>query len=266
MIHVFAKRLGSYLLARVNGCASRVGIQLLSSSWHSKLSGHFALGNAYLGYVQFMEPRLGDAELGMHSQRGQDALAFFASKMRRDGYFIEIGAADGLTGSNTYSLEKIGWKGLLVEPAKIWHNKLHDCRKSNIETKAVWQTSGEWLDFIEQGELSTLKMKAAGDYHRRSRVASYRVETISVQDLFKKWKVPTRVDFLSIDTEGSEVEILRGIDFTRFRFEFICVEHNYTAAQSEIRQILTQAGYVPAFVEWSLNDSYFIPSKAVTGT
>jgi len=66
------------------------------------------------------------------------------NKFKEGGYFVEFGAANGCDLSNTYILEKqFGWRGVLAEPAKMWHKNLIKNRDCNVEFDCVWRTSGE---------------------------------------------------------------------------------------------------------------------------
>lgn len=255
-----ASSLAHSFVSSLNRVGRKLGFQILSTGWHSNLVEHFGLGNAYKAYSVLCQGELGRSGLGSYSQRGQDAIAYFANKMIQSGFFIEIGAADGVSGSNTYALERLGWKGLLVEPAQVWHKDLRRNRVCDIDTRAVWHTSGQKLKFLEQGELSTFEQKKDADfYSRKGKI--YEVETVSISELFETWGVPRSVEFLSIDTEGSELEILRGIDFSRYSFGFLCVEHNYSEAGNEIKQLLESVGYEQIMSHSSLNDYYFVPAK-----
>lgn len=248
------------LVQHANRFALRLGFQLLSAEWHGMLVRQFGLGNGFKAFSILVKEEVGRAGLGEFSQRGQDAVAFFANAMILDGYFVEIGAASGVAGSNTFALEQLGWHGLVVEPAQIWHQQLKQSRTCDIDTRAVWNRSGESLEFLEQGELSTFVQKKDSDFYSR-RGRTYFVDTVSVDDLFAHWSVPSTVNFLSVDTEGSELEILSCIDFDKYKFNFICVEHNYTASRDEVKVLLESVGYRQIMGEESLNDSYFVPVK-----
>lgn len=183
------------------------------------------------------------------SQLKQDLFALIETDFKSGGFFVEFGATDGISLSNTYLLEKqFSWSGLLVEPARHWHKELRANRpKSHIEQLCVWSKSNEILVFNEASkkELSTIQQFASDHAHGISRVSEkrYEVNTISLLDLLRKHDCPSDIDYLSIDTEGSEYEILKAFDFSEYRFSVITVEHNYTANRELIFALLTKNGY-----------------------
>ena len=82
------------------------------------------------------------------SQLGQDIFALQQLKFKRNGFFVEFGATNGIDYSNTLVMEKIfGWNGILCEPAKIWQRNLRLNRNSFIDTNAVWKNSNSQIVF-----------------------------------------------------------------------------------------------------------------------
>jgi FkbM family methyltransferase len=126
----------------------------------------------------------------------------------------------------------------------------------------VWSSSGATLKFyeVEVGELSTIDAFSAGDSFRQARNAgrTYDVQTISLDDLLEAHGAPQLVDYLSIDTEGSELEILRSFDFSRRAFAVITCEHNYTAAREQIHELLSSKGYRRKHQELSEFDDWYV--------
>lgn len=172
------------------------------------------------------------------SQIGQDLFALIANEFKTNGYFLEIGASNGISLSNTYLLEKqLGWSGLLVEPAKMWHEELEKSRSSAVDKRAVWSANEGDMQFLEANVLSTLKKFEGNDAHIREG-HSYPVPTVTPSDLLSQHKSPTRIDFLSIDTEGSELEILKSFPFKEYDVTSICVEHNFTSNRAKIDSFL----------------------------
>lgn len=78
-------------------------------------------------------------------------------------------------------------------------------------------------------------------------------------------RAPAEIDYLSIDTEGSELAILRSVDFGRWRFNVITVEHNWVEAdRKEIHALLSSHGYLPVLTELSRFDDWYIRNELLT--
>ena len=197
------------------------------------------------------------------SQIQQDLFALIVSNFRFGGYFVEFGATNGVTLSNTFLLEKhYGWTGILAEPARGWHSSLLQNRSAVIETKCVWSSTGKILLFNETkvGELSTVDELSSHDMHSeiRKEGQKYEVETVTLEDLLTLHDSPQFIDFLSIDTEGSEFEVLNVFNFDRYVFGFICCEHNYTSNRDLVFDLLTSKGYIRVFNNYSKFDDWYI--------
>ena len=181
------------------------------------------------------------------SQFGQDLFVLNELNFKKNGFFVEFGATNGINGSNTYLLEnRFNWRGILAEPAKIFYNELNKNRKCFIETNLVWKNSKSRLLFHEDfaGGLSTIKKFIDHDTQIRKRNKEYILETISLNDLLVKYNAPKIIDYLSIDTEGSEFDILNNFDFNKYKFRIITCEHNFTPNKNKIHKLLTKNGYV----------------------
>ncbi len=160
------------------------------------------------------------------SQYRQDLFVLSVLDFKRNGFFVEFGATNGVDLSNTYLLEKqFGWHGILAEPSRHWHADLRRNRTSSIETDCVWRDSNAALIFNELGALSTINSFSSSDFHGKERAhgTKYSVKTISLEDLLAKHNAPKEIDYLSIDTEGSEYEILSASNFNKYRFTTIAV-------------------------------------------
>ena len=199
------------------------------------------------------------------SQLLQDLLVLYLTDFKRNGYFVEFGATNGIDLSNTYLLEsEFDWMGILAEPAICWQSELKLNRKAAIEVKCVWSTSGDQIEFNETSiaELSTVASFSYLDLHKTERESGsrYAVETISINNLLSKHKAPHYIDYLSIDTEGSEFEILASLDFEKYSFGVITCEHNFTPQREKIQFLLESQGYSRVFVEISEFDDWYIKS------
>jgi FkbM family methyltransferase len=203
-----------------------------------------------------------------NAQLFQDLLVVFLTRGKRNGFFVEFGASDGITLSNTYLLEKeLQWSGILAEPARCWHETLERSRNAIVDRRCVWSRSGDSLEFLETewAEVSTIAELRDRDFNRKHRQAgaTYRVETISLNDLLAAYNAPPIIDYLSIDTEGAECSILEAFAFEKYRIHIITVEHNFCEPErSRILQLLTERGYVRLLDSLSRFDDWYILKSA----
>lgn len=198
-----------------------------------------------------------------HAQLMQDLFVLYECRSKREGYFVEFGATDGVEINNTVLLERdFGWTGVLAEPARCWHERLKANRNCTISTDCVWRATGEKLLFREtsEGEYSTLAALSSSDGHalRRAQGTQYEVSTISLLELLQQAHAPRRIEYLSIDTEGSELEILAAFDFRQYEFDVITVEHNYTPNREGLHRLLTAQGYSRKFEALSQWDDWYV--------
>lgn len=185
------------------------------------------------------------------------------NKENRKGFFVEFGATDGISLSNTYILEKkFHWDGLLIEPARIWRESLTYNRNSKIDFRCVYNKTGEQIAFNESknAAYSTIYDFSELDIHKikRSKGLKYMVDTVTLNDLLIEHGAPSEIDYLSIDTEGSEFQILKSVDFNHWTFKVITVEHNYMPQRDLILKLLTQNGYKRVLERVSLMDDWYI--------
>lgn len=197
------------------------------------------------------------------AQLRQDLFVLFFTQFQRGGYFVEFGGTDGVHWSNSFLLEQeFGWTGIVAEPAHRFHKALNTNRSCNIETDCVWSKTGEDLLFNETkvGYLSTIDRYSQHDKHAPARKngKKYIVPSISLLDLLQKYNAPSHIEYLSIDTEGSEIEILSAFDFSRYSFSVITCEHNYTDNRERIHELLHKHGYVRIMQEVSQFDDWYI--------
>jgi len=179
------------------------------------------------------------------SQRFQDLFVDWMLQ-KRNGIFIEFGACDGINISNTYYLEKyMGWSGILLEPAKSWHNNIKINRPNCIiDFRCVSDESGKEVPFYENTDpaLSSLNNNFFSN-------KSYKVKTVSLNDVFieyeekllKKSNEIDSIDFISIDTEGNEFDIVASINFDLLDIKSLVIENNYK--DNRVKDYLSSFGF-----------------------
>jgi len=202
-----------------------------------------------------------------HSDGLQEIFALANSNFRKGGFFVEFGAHDGIAGSNTWLLEtRYGWRGILAEPARACHDALRQNRGSHIDTRCIWRESGAQISFSEHtnivssGIAATLTRPAAR-VSKRHNTRTYPVETLSLNDLLAAHSAPSHIDYLSIDTEGSEFEILDAFDFDRHQFGYLSVEHHFQSQREPIHALLTAQGYTRICEEVSGIDDWYVLAR-----
>jgi FkbM family methyltransferase len=196
-----------------------------------------------------------------HSQKGvgQDKyLNEEVFKNKKGGVFVDIGAYDGVSLSNTYFFEKeMGWSGVCIEPNPKAFQKLKKAR-SSICVNGCISDSKEPARFLLLGKdgseiemlsglLTKYDPRHLGRIKRESELGEDpKAEVITVpcfllQDILKKQGI-SKVDYLSLDTEGGELEILKTIDFSAIDIDIIDVENNY--GNPAFKTFLESKGFV----------------------
>jgi FkbM family methyltransferase len=192
------------------------------------------------------------------SQLAQDQHVIEFYKQKQNGYFVEIGASDGVSLSNTYLLEKTyNWKGICVEPLPNEFSKLKHSRSAICCNKAIYNTSDRVLKFvIKECSLCSGILEALDESVKIDNIIYKRgpndnvhsiidVTTITLNDLLISSNAPHFIEYLSLDTEGSELEVLKSVDLNTYTFGIIDVEHNYVEPRrTQIRNLLESHNYM----------------------
>ena len=212
------------------------------------------------------------------SQFSQDRVVkhFYGDKV---GYFVEVGAYDGVTASNTYALERTGWTGILIEPLKEQYAKLVENRKCITVNECVY-SGEETVDFSEYDLLSGISCHntraekkieslsqnltdsvsqnltdsvsqnltdsvSKADKNPVTEIVKTSMKSVKLTSILNNANAPKFIEYLSLDTNGAEFEILKGVDFNTYVFGFINVDYNaVNDNRMRIRQVLIDNGYV----------------------
>ena len=200
------------------------------------------------------------------SQNYQDLAALKYSGFKQGGFFVEFGACDGIKLSNSFLLEKeYGWKGILAEPVKDWQSDLEMNRSARIFNLAVTNRSNDRIEMLvseslEVSSLAEFNEDYLSDYRSKHSRVEY-VETISLNDLLLQGNAPNDIDFLSIDTEGNEFQILESFNFEGYSFAFISIEHNNNNNnRNRIQELLESKGYEKVHQNISSVDDWYVPN------
>ncbi len=198
------------------------------------------------------------------SQLGQELWALEKTNYKREGFFVEFGATDGILLSNTYMLEKeFGWNGILAEPNPVFFKELQSNRECIVTKACISGTSGDEVEFIFADVFGGMSKHMDADHHLEKRKAYQQdnrnvttLKTISLNDFLKEHNAPKDIDYISVDTEGSELDILQAFPFKDWNVKLWTVEHNFTPAREEIFKIMTAHGYRRKESQW--DDWYYL--------
>jgi FkbM family methyltransferase len=176
---------------------------------------------------------------------------------KRNGYYVDVGSADGVYGSNTKLLDDLGWKGVCIDPFP----KNMSSRTCQMYKQPVFDKSGEKVMFRDAGFLGgiekTISTSSSPDVQKAPLVE---LTTATLDEILAKANAPANIDFMSIDVEGAEVPVLRGLSLDRYRIEAFCIENDGEPARSQIRQILEPRGYKHVR-SWKRDDWYVLDDK-----
>ena len=200
----------------------------------------------------------------------QDLFVLFIHNEAKNGTYLEFGATNGVDLSNSFSLEKhFGWTGVLAEPSPQWHSELFKNRpNTKIITECIYSETGKKMDFFvsDAGVLSTLEQFKDSDIQsipantnaRNASGYTCTVDTISLNDVILKYFAGVKIDYMTVDTEGSELLILQNFDFSKYAPKVVTVEHNFTQSQKTLDELSAKNNYRRYFREFTQFDAWYV--------
>jgi FkbM family methyltransferase len=183
-----------------------------------------------------------------YSQSSQDTFLlnqYFSTKT--NGFYVDIGANNGITASNTKIFEDRGWNGICIEPNPIIFAELEKNRKSKNYQVCISNLDKEVVDFCQidgYAEMLSGIVELYDERHKQRILNEQKHyggnrQKIQVKNYkFSELITVPFIDYLSIDTEGSELDVLQSIDYTKTKIHIITVENNYETIefQNYLRQ------------------------------
>jgi FkbM family methyltransferase len=171
------------------------------------------------------------------------------------GYFVEVGANHPQIGSQTWRFEQSGWNGVLVEPQQDLAEDLRRERKARVFAVACSSpaNAGRLLPFYVAGWLSALDRDRMAPGAEPESVVEVPIKTLDA--ILTEADAPSPIDFLSIDVEGHEIEVLEGFDFTRWRPRLILIEDQ--VGNLAKLKVMRRAGY--RLIRHSQFNGWYVP-------
>jgi len=194
-----------------------------------------------------------EEKITFHGQLNQDMFAYLYFKGKRNGFYVDIGANDGKTGSNTLLFEELGWDGVCIEPLPEVYNTLIQNRKCKCYNVAISDKNEDEVEFIRASGaemLSGLSSEMSEAHKQRivnenAKMEKITVKTKTLDAVIQEVNRGGYIDFLSIDVEGAEISILKSIDFTKYKFGLITLESNkeVKGEEQQIKDFMDSKGY-----------------------
>jgi hypothetical protein len=217
----------------------------------------------------------------VRSQSCEDLIAykhFFHSHVNRTnatGYYIKMGALDGLRFSNTYFFEVMfGWKGILIEPDPFKFGNIISNRPSAIVVGEIVCERGE-VTFIRGGATAGAMQHFAPAFYMRwhatpnpDRKLTLQCQSLSaILERVHRRSGVSCYDFFSLDVEGAELSVVRTIEFDRFHFKVIVVEEdgNNVTKEEALADILRSNGYVKYHIKEDRRNGWYVLKDKAKG-
>ena len=159
-----------------------------------------------------------------------------------NGFYIEAGAYDGILQSNTKFLEEYkGWFGILVEPGKNIFKSLQINRPNNININKCL-VSNKHNNKSVMGAFDNGPMSSVYNIRNLEHVDLIEVECTTLESILDEYKI-TKIDYMTIDTEGYEYEVLDGLNLNKYRPVFLLIEV-YLIDKEKIFNYLQDNNYI----------------------
>lgn len=202
-----------------------------------------------------------------YAQNREDIVIDWFFKDRNDGFYIDVGAGNPDIDSVTKLFYLKGWRGINVEPISHIHRYISRRRTKDINLNIGLSDKTGKLTFREYGTngFSTFSSKMKDDYASHPDATTdnyldYEVDVITLKEVFESYTKGITVQFLKVDVEGYEYEVLKGNDWTKYRPELLCVEANHI--MNDWRPLLLKNSYIKAHHD-GLNDYYVAAESSI---
>lgn len=205
------------------------------------------------------------------SQFGADRWVLANNK--EAGFYVDVGCHDGIDISNTYLLDNSGWKGICIDPFP----RNFDSRTAQVVTAVVYSSNGHEVEFDYSREdpgcsgiESELGMHKERLY-KTTTIEKHKFKTRTLESILTDCNAPRKIEYLNMDIEGSEYEVLRVFPFEKWSFKMMSIEHNFEEPKrSQIRQLLETKGYILAHSvyvdDWYVNTHWVKPKVVMSLT
>ena len=185
-------------------------------------------------------------DLTYFSQFGQDKWVDTILNQKNNGYFVELGASDGLYHSNSLFFERLRqWKGICIDANPKLYKDLEKYRKCNVSNSFISNENDKKVDFSDCGLLSAA-IETAGPFTTCNEIIKVKSKTL--YSILNKFKAPKVIDYLAIDVEGHEFHVLMNFPFNEYIFNCITINHHEPNIgpnlRNQIKSLLESNSYI----------------------
>lgn len=172
-----------------------------------------------------------------------------------DGFFVDVGSYDGVLGSNSFALERKGWKGICVDPFPV----NMEGRTCQMFKDVVFSESGKVVSFTKAAYMGGISDTLGANKKDVERSPTVQLTTVTIGEILDRAKAPRFIHYMSLDIEGAELEALRGVPFDRYSFGAFTIEHNFEPEKRrEMVAFLDGRGY--RRINGYGSDDFFVPA------
>jgi FkbM family methyltransferase len=173
-----------------------------------------------------------------------------------NGFFLDVGSADGTYLSNTKALEQKGWKGICIDP---FPTNMQG-RTCTMLKEVVFSEVGKLVRFQAHGDLGGVADTLGVYKDRAMKAPTVEFRTTTLREILERTKAPPLIHFMSLDIEGAELEALEGFPFDKYRIGALAVEHNdEEPKRSEIAALMKSHGYRRSHTWYQ--DDFYVPEN-----
>jgi FkbM family methyltransferase len=190
------------------------------------------------------------------SQYGEDIVLWNFFDCKRTGYYVEVGAYDGIGFSNSYFFEALGWSGILIEPVPEHYQQ---CLTNRPYSKVVHAALGQGADTsltkfsVVSGSQGAGTLSFMGNNDKQTEricneggaIHNIEVPFTTLDELLKSYE--GEIDFISIDVEGNELAVLKGLDLKKYKPRVLLIEDNENGKAEDVRRWLSSYGYIEKY-------------------
>lgn len=200
--------------------------------------------------------------LGLSRSRGQFEqdlwVALAVAPGKKNGFYVDVGSADGRFMSNTSVLDAMGWKGICIDP---FPTNMQN-RTCQVFRQPVFSEGGKKVSFRAAGTWGGIESDLGWHRDAASRAGTVELVTATLDEILDRGRAPQYIDYMNIDIEGAEYDALLGLSLDRRQIGAFTIEHNFETRKREaIRALLEGKGYVRVRA-WEADDWYVHPSLA----